>query len=216
MSLRSHSRMCLFVASLLALSTGTGAVSSGQDGRQADTFRSEVAKIEIQRPPGWHFQNPEAAVKYSAGAKATTAETQEALHRLGTSPLIVVTKHPEPYKTLNPTLYVIVRSGTQFPGQSAMEITRSIKAGISNVYSQFQVVDDIRSYKVSGYNGGRMTVQYLSATRDGREFANRSTFVFIPRGSILYQLSISAPPDGTDALDETTRDRILRLVHFLE
>jgi hypothetical protein len=214
MGLRSHSRMWLFVGSLLALSTGTGAVSFSQDGRQADTFRSEVAKIEIQRPPGWHFQNPEAAVKSSARAKAT--ETQEAFRRLGTTPLIVVTKHPEPYKSLNPALYVIVRSGTQFPGQSAIEITRSIKAGISNVYSQFQVVDDIRSYKVSGYDGGRMTVQYLSATRDGREFANRSTFVFIPRGSNLYQLSISAPPDGTDALDETMRDRILRLVHFLE
>src|ERR1041385_5081884 len=216
MSLQSHARMRWFAAPLLALSAGMAAASSSQDGRQADTFRSEVAKIEIQRPPGWHFQNPEAAVKNSARAKATTAETQEALNRLGTSPLVVVTKHSEPYKTLNPTLYVIIRSGTQFPGQSAMEITRSIKAGISNVYSQFQVVDDIRSYKVSGYNGGRMTVQYLSATRDGREFANGSTFVFIPRASVLYQLSISAPPDGTDALDETMRDRILRLVHFLE
>jgi len=216
MSLRSHSRMRWFAAPLLALSLGMGTASCSQDGKQADTFRSEVAKIEIQRPSGWHFQNPEAAVKNSAGAKATTAETHEALHRLGTSPLIVVTKHPEPYQTLNPTLYVIIRSATQFPGQSAMEITRSIKAGISNVYSQFQVVDDIRSYKVSGYNGGRMTVQYLSATRDSRQFVNRSTFVFIPRGSILYQLSISAPPDGTDALDETARDRILRLVHFLE
>lgn len=205
-----------FVAALLVLSAGTAEASSSQDGQRADIFKSEVAKIEIRRPAGWHFQNPDAAAKNSARAKATTAETQEALRRLGTSPLIVVTKHPEPYTTLNPTLYVIVRSGTQFPGQSAMEITRSIKAGISNVYSQFLVVDDVRSYKLSGYDGGRMTVQYLSATRDGREFANRSTFVFIPRGSILYQLSISAPPDGTDALDETMRDRILRLVHILD
>ena len=216
MSLQSHARMRWFAAPLLALSAGMAAASSSQDGRQADTFRSEVAKIEIQRPPGWHFQNPEAAVKNSARAKATTAETQEALNRLGTSPLVVVTKHPEPYKTLNPTLYVIIRSGTQFPGQSAIEITRSIKAGISSVYSQFQVVDDVRPYKLSGYDAGRMTVQYLSATRDGREFANRSTFVFLPRGSLLYQVSISAPPDGTDALDETARDQILRLVHFLE
>lgn len=208
MSLQRRSRVRWVSVLLLALSVGMGAASSPQDGKQADTFRSDVAKIEIQNPPGWHFQNPEAAVKNSAGAKARTAETQEVLRRLGTSPLVVVTKHPEPDKTLNPTLYLFIRSSSQFPGQSAMEITRSIKAGISNVYSQFQVVDDIRPYKVSGYDGGRMTVQYLSATRDGREFANRSTFIFIPRGSILYQLSISAPPDGTDALDETTRDRI--------
>jgi len=216
MSLGSQGRMRWFVASVLALSAGTGAPSYPQGREQAATFRSELAKIEIQKPSGWHFQNPESAVKNSAGAKATTAENQEALRRLGISPLIVVTKHPEPYETLNPAFYVIVRSSSQFPGQPAIEITRSIKAGISSVYSQFQVVDDVRPYKLSGYDAGRMTVQYLSATRNGREFANRSTFVFIPRGSLLYQVSISAPPDGPDALDETMRDQILRLVHFLE
>jgi hypothetical protein len=58
MSLQSHSRMRWFAASLLALSAGMGAASSSQEGKQADTFRSEVAKIEIQRPPRLAFPEP--------------------------------------------------------------------------------------------------------------------------------------------------------------
>lgn len=180
-----------------------------------DLFRSEVAGIELKKPGGWRFQNLEALAKARASAKLKDEEIQERMNQLATAPLVVATRHPEPYGSLNPSLQVLVRPLGQLQGSSGREILDLVLPTLRNAFQDFELVSPISPVEVDGVKGAQLTAEYTVATNEGLEFETRATIVVIPRKSYMYQFSFSAPPTGPDALtDEVTKT--LESVEFLE
>lgn len=199
----------------LALSALAAAPLPATEKPHPDRFRSDVARIALHKPAGWHFQTLETAYASRAAVKLNDAEFQEAVARLASAPLLVATRHAEPYDSLNPSLQVLVRPLGTLEGRSGAEILRLIEPALRANFAEFTTVDSIRAVAVSGLPAARLTMRYLLRTQDEREYPTQATIVVVPRGKVLYQFGFSGPPTGPDAIT-TEVDSVLASVRFLE
>lgn len=180
-----------------------------------DAFRSVAARLEVHKPSGWHFQSLESVYANRAMVKMNDEEFQEAIEQMASAPLLIATKHEEPYDNLNPTFQVIVRPAGPVEGKTGVEILQLVEPTFKAQFADFTFVDKIRETSVSEQQAARMTVRYTLKTHDGREFPTQATIVMVPRGKVLYQFGFSGPPDGPDAIT-TEMDSVLTSVKFVE
>lgn len=180
-----------------------------------DAFRSDAARIELRKPAGWHFQTLESAFANRAAVKMNDEEFQKAVAQMASAPLVVATRHVEPYDSLNPSFQVIVRPLGTLEGRSGVEILRVVEPALRANFADFATVDSIRATSVAGQPAARMTIRYTLRTQDDREYPTRATLVMVPRGKVLYQLGFSGPPTGPDAIASEV-DSVLASVRFLD
>ena len=180
-----------------------------------DLFRSEIARLEMRKPHGWHFQTLETVLTNRANVKLKDGEFERLVRERAATPLVVATKHEEPYDSLNATLQVLVRPAGPFEGLPAEEILGSVLPVLQTQFTNYSELSPVRSTKVGGQPAARVTIAYTLKTQDEREFPTRATLVMIPRGKVLYQLGISGPSTGPDVPGAEV-DSVLASVRFLE
>lgn len=183
-------------------------------GEDDDTFRSDIAGIELAKPDGWHFQNLEVVARHRASVKLKDSEFQEAIEQLASAPLVVATKHPEPYESLNPSFQLLVRPLGQLQGSTGTELLNLVLPTLASNFEEFKLVEEISEIEVGGVLGATLTAEYVVQTLDGAVYPSRATIVVIPRESFLYQFGFSAPPSGPDALSREVKS-VLSSVTFL-
>ena len=184
------------------------------DEANVDVFRSAAAQIELHKPTGWHFQGMERALANRAEVELSDEEFQKAMHRNAALPLVVATKHAEPYDSLNPSVQVIARPAGPLKGASPTEILGQVEPAFKRQFADYTSLDGIRETSIGGERAARMTFRYTARTGDGGEFPTRVTMVMVLRGSLVYQFGFSAPPTGSDALADEV-EAVLRSVKFL-
>ena len=200
--------IAIVVVSLLAL-TAAGAEES------EDTFRSEIAGIELSKPSGWQFQTLETIARHRADVKMKDEELQRVIQELATAPLVVATKHPEPYDSLNPSFQALVRPLGGNQGVTGSQVLEAVVPTLESGFADFRLVEEITKIEVDGVPGARLSAEYTVQGPDGTVYPTRATIVVVPRGSFLYQFSFSAPPTGSDALTDEVEGTLSSVV-FLD
>jgi hypothetical protein len=190
-----------------------GARASAQD--DPNVFRSQIARIELAKPTGWHFLDLESIARHRATAKLKDEELQEAILQFATAPLVVATKHPEPYDSLNPSLQVLVRPLGQLTGASGAKILELVKPTLESAFEDFQLLEPVTTFELGGVPAARLTATYTVQTQTGAVFPTKAIMIVVPRGSYMYQFSFSAPPSGKDAIGREVSE-VLDSVRFLE
>jgi hypothetical protein len=180
-----------------------------------DLFRSDAARVEMKKPKGWRFTSLESALANRAKAKMKDEDFQKAIEENASAPIMIVTKHEEPYDQLNPTIQLIVRPTGPLAGQSGVQILALVQPMLAQQFADFTVVAEPNEATVGKQTAGRMTMRYTLKTKDGGEFPTQATIVMIPKGAVLYQLGFSGPPEGDDAFGKELED-VLASVKFLE
>ena len=180
-----------------------------------DAFRSDAARLELRKPSGWHFQSIETALANRATVKMNDKEFQKAIEQMASAPIVIASKHAEPYDKLNPSFQVIVRPAGPLEGKTGSEILGMIEPTLKAQFADLTSVGAIRETSVGGKRAARLTIRYTLRTQDGREYPTQATLVTIPRGKVLYQFGFSGPPDGPDAIT-TEVDTVLASVRFVE
>lgn len=201
-----------FKCAVLVLVIG---VCIGADQVDSDLFRSDVARIELRKPSGWHFQSLESLIQNRASVKLNDEEFRKAIERMATTPLMIVTRHQEPYESLNPSLQVLARPSGPLAGKTGGDILRLVEPTLRAQFADFTSVEEIHDVTVGGQAASRLTARYTLKTKDGREFPTQATIVVVPRGAVIYQFGFSGPPEGPDALTGEV-DAVLQSVNFLE
>ena len=179
------------------------------------TFTSAIARIHLTIPPSWKFQNLETIARNRAAARLKDQELQRAVEQMASAPLVVATKHPEPYPSLNPSFQLLVRPLGRLSSLTGAQILALVQPTLEKSFSDFILVSPIQEVMVGRLPGAMLTARYTVSNQSGQTFPTQATIVAIPRDSFLYQISFSAPPDGPDALRSKVKD-VLGSIEFLE
>ena len=171
-------RARLFVFILVFLPGYSLSVGESTD---PDLFRSEIAKIEVRKPEGWHFQSLQAALENRAAVKMNDDEFQKMVQQLATTPLVVFSRHEEPYDKLNPTIQLLLRPAGPLEGKTGTEILQLVVPTLQAQFADFATAEGIHEIEVSGRPGARITIRYTLMTQDEREFPTRATLVITLR-----------------------------------
>ncbi len=179
-------------------------------------FRSDIARIELTVPSGWHFMDLESVARHRATAELKDEEMQKAIQQLATAPLVVATKHPEPYDALNPSFQVMVRPLGSLATATGVEILELIRPNLASTFAEFKLLEAPTEFKLGGLSAARLTATYTVQNPAGETFPTKAIVFVVPRGSYMYQFSFSAPPDGEDALTPEVVQKVYDSVRFLE
>jgi hypothetical protein len=179
-------------------------------------FRSEVARLELSKPEGWHFLDIEAVARHRGQARLKDEELQQAILQMASAPLVVASKHPEPHHSLNPSFQVLVRPLGGLTGSTGVEILSLIVPNLSNALEAFELLKGPEEFLLGGLPAARLTATYTVSNPEGEIFPTKTLMAVAPRGSYMYQFSFSAPPDGEDALNAELVQKVFASVRFLD
>lgn len=209
-------RMLLISVSLvIAVVTFIGSARVSAEANP-DLFKSVVARIEVQKPAGWHFMDIESVAKHRATAKLKDEEMQKAIQEMASAPLVVATMHPEPYESLNPSFQVLVRPLGGLKGSSGADILGLILPALEKSFEDFQLIEPITVVEVDGLDGAALMASYTVVNQSEEVFPTLAFMMVVPRESYMYQFSLSAPPEGDDAIGDEELFAVIESIRFLE
>jgi hypothetical protein len=177
----------------------TAAANAAED---TNRFHSPTAGFTIVKPASWQFASVEQIATNRAVARLKDEELEELVRQKASTPLVVITKHPEPHDDLNPSTQVILRPIGQMQGQPPVELLRMATANLERGLKDFTFVDPVKETKVGGLPAATMKAKYTVANAEGREFKTLSRMWMVPRGAFLFMISMSGPQGGPDVSEK--------------
>lgn len=204
-------------AAVITIACLVPAAGYSESASDTNVFRNDLTQFEIRKPTSWLFDKTHAVAPESRPrATLNEKELQTALENISGVPIVIASKHAEPYDGLNPTFMVmVIPASPREAGKSALDLMNNFKQSISKHFAEFSLIEECHEVTISGKPGARMTYRYTDSTGDGREYSSQSTLVMVRSGNLIYQIALSAPPRGPDSLKHEVDD-ILNSMRFLD
>lgn len=167
-----------------------------------NTFDSPLAGLSLTKPATWHFISFNEIAKNREAIKLDDPEFQKLLQQ-ATAPLVVMTKHEEPYDGLNPSVQVTLRPlPDSLRSKSATEILALVLPTLRSKFGDFTIEKEIAATTVSGLPAAEIVGRYTLKTTAGGSFPVRSRLVVVPRGTHMFLIGMAAAADADAATTE--------------
>lgn len=160
-------------------------------------FYSKAFGFGITKPAGWYLIE-ESVLKEDRNAVRYDNEKLDQIARENPNiPLVVFTRHREPYPTLNPSISVTVSflPVEGVPPKDALAMSMEIS---KLAYPDLEVVEPVRDETVAGLQGAYAQMTYTAKFADGKQFPTRVRMWLIPRGKIMFVIGLTGPADESD------------------
>jgi hypothetical protein len=161
----------------------------------ADVFRSATAGFEVTKPAEWTFISAEQNLENIKRTEIKDKEFHAAMVKYATAPLVAMTKYPEPFDDLNPSLKVNIRPFGPIKGMAPTKIMNVLVSQFEKVFQEFVLVEAPRPVKVAGIESGYMKINFSMQTADGRKFATTSELWIVPRGDYYFMIGAGTRQD---------------------
>jgi hypothetical protein len=165
-------------------------------------FVNHALGFRMQKPDTWTYLSAATVEEVRGQTRLRDAELEQIIRRYATAPLVVMTKHPEPYDDLNATVAVKVESvGTQVDVSPATLLEMTIGV-MKQAYRDFTVTEGVMGTTVDGLEAAYMKADHFVMDTKGREYASRSRIWLVPRGHFMFLIAMTGPQDGPDVSEE--------------
>lgn len=164
-------------------------------------FYSKAFGFGLTKPEGWYLINDSVLQEDRNTIRLDDAELEKMRRQNPNIPLVVFTRHPEPYPTLNPSVAVTVSflPVEGVPPVDAMKMSTEIsRLG----FPDLKEVEPPQPAVVSGMEGAYTHVTYTAMFADGQKFLTRTRMWIIPRGKIMFTIGMTGPQEGPDIFED--------------
>lgn len=153
-----------------------------------DLFESITLDFKVTKPSDWQFLSAEANQENLKNIKFEDQEYKELVQKYATVPLVVITKYPEPFDDLNPSLKVNIRPLGQFKGMDPKEMLDYVIPQFKNIFQDLEIIQPPMDTKVSNLPAAYMRVNYLMENAEGRTFPTTSELWIVIRGDYYFMI----------------------------
>jgi hypothetical protein len=165
-----------------------------------------TAGVSLVPPPGWHVLAIPDVVNNRSQVPLPSPWVESSRGRPVTTPLFVVSKYPEPFAHLNPTVQVALRPWRWGMPTAATTLLRIATYVMPTAFPDFTVVDPVQDVEVSGLKAAYMKATYTINTAQGaRRVLSRTWLVprgpFVPSGSFMLLIGMSGAGQGDDVCE---------------
>ncbi len=167
-------------------------------------FHHSGAGFSMMKPMDWKYLSPEMVKAASQSTKWNDAELENAIKNNPNSPLVVITRYPEPYPTLNPSVHVTMVN-LPVEGMPPKDILNMSTEVLKRAYPDMTYVDKVQDAEIDGINGAYTKIQY-TLVADDRKFPTTTRMWLVPRGKVMFTVGMTGPQEGPDASDEAFRE----------
>ena len=171
---------------LLALFLVLSGCSSTED---RNTITNSAIGISITKPSDWQFTTQEEKVNHAQRLDEQALAAYINAH--GPSPVIAISKHPEPFDGINPNFKINVRPLGASKGIDPKAILKQFTAHFSQRFNQLRIVQDPIDLSVSDLPGAYTRFHYALSP----ELKISSEIWAVPRGAFLFIIGAGTRED---------------------
>jgi hypothetical protein len=165
-------------------------------------FANSALGFRMRKPDGWMYLSAETVQALRGQERLQDPELEQIVRRYATAPLVVMTKYPEPYADLNPTVAVKVESVGSRMDVSPVTLLEMTIGVMERAYRDFTVTEGVVVTTVDGLEAAYMKADHLVMDAEGTEYASRSRIWLVPRGQFMFLIAMTGPQDGPDVSEE--------------
>ena len=169
-----------------------------------EVFHHSGAGFSMTKPMEWRYLSPQMVKMASESTNWNDAELEKAIKENPNAPLVVITRYPEPYPTLNPSVAVTVVN-LPVEGMPPKDILNMSTEVLKRAYPDLTYVDEVQDANVDGINGAYTKIKYTMAA-GGQKFPALTRMWLVPRGKIMFTVGMSGPQDGPDVSEEAFKE----------
>jgi hypothetical protein len=197
--------------SITLLQVGLGTVAADSPAENTNRFYSPTHGFTVLKPTTWQFASTEWVAASRSTVQLKDKEVEEHLRRRAKPPLVVIAKHAESYRDLNPSVQVAVIPIGKLGDKSAVELMRLFLPNAERAVADFGFVEQIQKTVIDGMPAAYAKGKYMATNSEGREFKTLLRVWIVPHGSSMFVISASGPQEGPD-LSETEFNAILNSI----
>ncbi|MEJ2644932.1 MAG: hypothetical protein P8180_08355 [Gammaproteobacteria bacterium] len=161
----------------------------------ADRFDGAQVGFEITKPENWHFMTVARDVQFAGQGKPDAATRAAAMGRHANGPLVVMTKYPEPYSDMNPSVEVAIRPLGVMKGASPAAILAAVITPMADEFSGYRVDQYPVATRLGGRRAAYMRFHYVLRMQDGRTVPTTSELWVVPRGEYFFLIGAGTRRD---------------------
>lgn len=158
-------------------------------------FKSISVGFEITKPKEWSFVTAQENLDNLKRTKLSDDEFQQLMLKYATAPLVAMTKYPEPYDDLNPSLKVNIKPFGQLKGKDSKEVISLILPQLQKMFKDYQLVQSPIDVNVAGFKAAYVRINYSLQIQDGRIFPTTSELWIVPRGDYFFMIGAGTRQD---------------------
>ena len=167
---------------------------------EEEIFHHPGAGFSMTKPMNWNYLSPEMVKTANESKKWNDAELEKAIKENPNSPLVVITRYPEPYPTLNPSVAVTVVN-LPVEGMPPKDILNMSTEVLKRAYPDLTYVEKVQDANVDGIDGAYTKIQYTMDTGK-QKFPTTTRMWLVPRGKVMFTVGMSGPQEGPDASED--------------
>jgi hypothetical protein len=157
-------------------------------------FKNPTAGLSVTKPAGWVYLTAEQNADNLKRTELSDQEFRAAVAKYATTPMVAMTKYPEPYADLNPSFKVNMRPLGELKGRSAIEITNLVLPQLQRAFADAKVVQPPMEVTVSGLKAAYARIDY-TLRAGGEQFPTASELWIVPRGDFFFILGAGTRQD---------------------
>lgn len=167
-----------------------------------NTFINPTLGFQLTKPEDWHYATALQNLENLKRVQLNNSEMQTALQKYASAPLVIITKFPEPFDDINPSLKVSIKPYGILKGKSPVDILNTVLPQLKRSFTDLTVMQEPVDYTIAGIKSAYARFNYTLDTNDNSKFPITSELWIIPHGDYFFLIGA-----GTRQ-DESTGSRI--------
>ncbi|MBD9480289.1 hypothetical protein [Pseudoxanthomonas sp. PXM02] len=176
----------------------------------ADRYENPTLQFVLTKPATWHFMSLQQHRENLKRVEFESDAFKQQVIAQSTGPLVIITRHPEPYAGLNASLKVSVKPFGALPTREPVALVGMILPTLKQQLSGVQVIQEPRATTVAGLPAAHVVLHYTLGATDGDTFATASELWIVPNGDFFYMIGA-----GYARGDAETRAEIAKVIDGL-
>ena len=120
---------------------------------------------------------------------------RDSIVKYASTPMLVMTKFPEPFEDLNPSFKVNIRPLGNLKGKTPTELLDLILPPFRSALKDFELVQPPTEVKVSGIPSGYARMNFVVQSPNGDAFPTTSELWIVPRGDYFFMIGAGTRQD---------------------
>jgi len=170
---------------------------------EEEVFHHPGVGFSLTKPSNWKYLSPEMALAARQSTKLDDKELEKAIKENPNAPLVVITRHHEPYPTLNPSVSVQI-ANLAIEGMPPKDYLSMNIEVLKRAFPDLTYVDKVQDTNVDGVSGAYSKVKYTyTLAEGGQKYPALARMWMLPRGNKILTISMHGPQEGPDVSEET-------------
>lgn len=170
---------------------GAGQAAAGEP----EVFNNPTAGLKLTKPASWHYVSAAQNLENIKAMKLSDEEFHAAMKKYAAAPLVAMTKHPEPFDDVNPSLKINIKPFGGLKGRPPQDVVNLIVPQFQKVFKDFELVQPPMEVEVSGIKSAYARMNYTMEIPDGRTFPITSELWIVPRGDYFFMIGAGTRQD---------------------